>query len=329
MEAITIQDRLHGAVTLDAPLLIDVYHSQAVQRLTGIYQAGITAFINPVRNTTRLTHSLGVTALLQRLGADVVEQVAGLIHDVPHTAFSHVIDFVFPNHEHDYHEQQREQVIASSDLPEIFARHDLDWRFVAEAENFFLLEQPLPALCADRLDYFLRDAVTIGLVSTEQVTQLLGHLGVWNGRIVVDEAESALCLGDLFLATDDHIYTSVQEVGWYAVMAEALRAALEAGVIAEADLWQTDQLVLDRLRSAHLPAIDRWLSLLRPDVQFIRDDAHPDLVVLPKVRAIDPLVSQDDGTVRLCELDPGFAARKAAHWVDKQGKWGLRIDMRP
>src|SRR5512139_443872 len=136
MEAITIQDRLHGTVALDAPLLIDLYHSQAVQRLAGIYQGGITAFINPVRNTTRLAHSLGVMALLQRLGADVVEQAAGLIHDVPHTAFSHVVDFVFPNHEHDYHEQQRDQVIAASDLPEIFARHNLDWRYVAEAENF-------------------------------------------------------------------------------------------------------------------------------------------------------------------------------------------------
>jgi HD superfamily phosphohydrolase len=239
------------------------------------------------------------------------------------------VDFVFPNHEHDYHEQQRDQVIAASDLPEVFARHNLDWRYVSEAENFILLEQPLPALCADRLDYFLRDAVTIGLVSSEQATWLLGHLVVSNGRIVVDDAESALRLGDLFLATDDHIYTSVQEVGWYAVMAEALRVALEAGVIAEADLWQTDRLVLDRLRAAHLPAIDRWLDLLRPDVQFVRDDARPDLVVLPKVRTIDPPVLQENCTVQLCELDPGFAARKTAHLASKQGKWGLRIENRP
>jgi HD superfamily phosphohydrolase len=71
---IHIDDLLYGPVSLDDPLLIDLYHSKAVQRLSGIYQAGITAFINPIRRTTRLDHSLGVTALLQRLGADVVEQ---------------------------------------------------------------------------------------------------------------------------------------------------------------------------------------------------------------------------------------------------------------
>ena len=92
-----LRDPVYGAVTLDAPLLRDLYHSEAVQRLGDVYQGGITAFIKPERRTTRLEHSVGVMTLLRRLGAGVEEQAAGLIHDVPHTAFSHVVDFVFPN----------------------------------------------------------------------------------------------------------------------------------------------------------------------------------------------------------------------------------------
>jgi hypothetical protein len=326
--AIRVEDPLYGTVTLATPVLIDLYHSHAVQRLAHIYQAGITAFINPVRSTTRLDHSMGVVALLQRFGAHPVEQAAGLIHDVPHTAFSHVVDFVFPNHEHDYHEQQRERVLAASDLPEVFARHRLDWRFVAEAENFSLLEQPLPALCADRLDYFLRDAVTLRLATVAEVREVLAHLGVWNHRIVANDLDAARWLADRYLQTDDRLWCSIQEVGWYAVMARALKTALDGGIITEQDLQSTDQEIMSRLRAARHPEIHRWLDLLRLDVQFVRDDSQPDLVALPKVRTIDPPVLSHGQVRPLSELDPVFLQRRIEYIASKQGQWRLRIETR-
>ena len=154
-----VDDPVYGEVCFYEALLADLYASRAVRRMQDVYQGGITAFIKPERQTTRLDHSVGVTALLQRLGAGVREQAAGLVHDVAHTAFSHVVDFVFPNHEHVYHEENREQMVLASDLPAILLAHGMDWREIMEAERFPLLEQPLPQLCADRLDYFLRDGV--------------------------------------------------------------------------------------------------------------------------------------------------------------------------
>jgi len=51
--------------------------------------------------TTRFDHSVGVMLLIRKLGAGsspasalLKEQVAALLHDVSHTAFSHVIDYV-------------------------------------------------------------------------------------------------------------------------------------------------------------------------------------------------------------------------------------------
>jgi hypothetical protein len=46
-----LHDPVYGPVILDEPLLIDLYRSEAVQRLDLIYQGGITAFINPARRT--------------------------------------------------------------------------------------------------------------------------------------------------------------------------------------------------------------------------------------------------------------------------------------
>jgi HD superfamily phosphohydrolase len=326
LTSITIHDPVYGDVTFTEPLFVDLYHADAVRRLKSIFQGGITAFIKPERATTRLDHSLGVAALLRLLGADPVEQAAGLLHDVPHTAFSHVIDFVFPNHAHTYHEEHREEMLEGSEIPAICARHGLDWRYVSEAENFALLEQPLPRLCADRLDYFLRDGtVDVGTFSAGDARSLLTHLRVWEDRIVVDDLDAARWLGEQFIRLDDVCWCSVQEVGWYAVMAEALRMALGLGVIAEADFAGTDVDLFERVRAADAPAIQRWLKLLRRDVDFVRDSTHPDLFALPKVRAVDPPVLLDGHTVPLSQLDAAFARHREAYIASKQGEWPLRI----
>jgi HD superfamily phosphohydrolase len=42
--------------------------------------------------------------LIWRLGGSLREQLAGLLHDVSHAAFSHLIDHVLDVAEEDYHE---------------------------------------------------------------------------------------------------------------------------------------------------------------------------------------------------------------------------------
>lgn len=328
MKSLRLNDPVYGEAHLTEPLLLDLYHSAAVQRLAHIYQGGVTAFIRPERATTRLDHSVGVMLLLRRLGASVTEQAAGLLHDAPHTAFSHVIDFVFPNHAHTYHEEHSVEVFAASDIPEILARHGLDWREVTEPENFTLLEQPLPALCADRLDYFLRDGVVdVHAFSADAAREFLGHLRVHAGQVVVDALDAARWLGEQFIALDEAIWCSVQEVGWYAAMARALQAALAGGLLVEADFAGTDADLMARLRAAADPEIQRWLALLRRDVDFVRDDATPDLIALPKVRAVDPPVLHNGGVAPLSRLDAAFAHRREAYIASKAGTWGLRIQL--
>jgi hypothetical protein len=319
-------DPVYGVEIFTEPLLCDLFHARAVQRLADIHQGGVTAYIKPERATTRLDHSVGVAILLRRLGADVVEQAAGLVHDVPHTAFSHVIDFVFPNHDHVYHEEHREQMIPHSDLPDLLARHGLDWRRVTEAENFSLLEQPLPALCADRLDYFLRDGVVdFDAFTVTEVEALLDHLRIWEGRVVVDDIEAARWLGEMFIKLDDLCWCSVQEVGWYAIMARALRAALRHGIITEADFAGADDPIMARLRAAEAPEVQGWLALLRPEVDFVRTSPPADLHVLPKVRAVDPDVLVEGRAVPLSRLDPAFAQHRNAYLKSKAPPWNLRI----
>jgi hypothetical protein len=84
-----LKDPLYGSFKIKEKVLLDLLKSQPVQRLKGVSQQGF-----PKRETktdfpifTRYEHSVGVMLLLRRLNASVEEQVAGLIHDVSHTAF--------------------------------------------------------------------------------------------------------------------------------------------------------------------------------------------------------------------------------------------------
>ncbi len=79
-------------------------------------QAGPSAFAFPFKTVTRYEHSLGVYLLLRRLGAGPREQVAGLLHDVSHTAFSHAVDFVFSSEEQDHHEALKPVFLDRPDL---------------------------------------------------------------------------------------------------------------------------------------------------------------------------------------------------------------------
>ncbi len=320
-----LHDPIYGSIMLDQPLLLDLYHTQAVQRLAHIYQGGVTAFIRPERDATRLEHSLGVLAVLQRLGASLEEQAAGLLHDVPHTAFSHVIDFVFPNAEHTYHETHRDEVIAASDLPTCLAHYGLDWRHITNADAYSLLEQPLPALCADRLDYFLRDGLALRLFSLTAAHALLESLCVLEGRIVLTDLAAARWLGEAFIAADDTIWCSVQEVGWYACMAEALRAALEVQMLNPSDLTGTDEALMTRLCATQDAHVKQWLALLRRDVNFRRVESGGQLTVLPKVRAVDPPVTHNGHIVALSEIDEAFAQHRSKYVASKQGPWQLQI----
>ena len=173
------QDEVYGSVRIEEPVLLALMAGTAVQRLHGVLQHGISALIGITRPITRFEHSVGAMLLVRRMGAPLPEQIAALLHDVSHTAFSHVIDYVFDGHDsQSYHDEQKEAYLAQTDVPAILARYGYDWRDFLPEANFPLLEQPSPRLCADRLDYFLRDAQGLGVATAVDIQFALEHLVV-------------------------------------------------------------------------------------------------------------------------------------------------------
>lgn len=159
--------------------------------LKGVRQAGPSALAFPFKNVTRFEHSLGVFILLRRLNAGRREQVAGLLHDISHTAFSHAVDFIVSSREQDHHEQLKPLMLERPDIVAALARLGFTPAEFYDDSVYPLLEQPLPWLCADRLDYFLRDGMACGVVSREAADRILQHLAVAESRIIMTDVNVA------------------------------------------------------------------------------------------------------------------------------------------
>jgi HD superfamily phosphohydrolase len=323
-------DAIYGEVEITENVLLDVIASATMQRLKGVSQHGITALLGITPPFSRFEHSLGAMLLVRRLGAGIDEQIAALLHDISHTAFSHVIDFVFDDHSgQSYHEEKKEELVARSDIPTILQRHGLDWRDYLDEAGFSLLEQPSPALCANRLDYFLRDLEFLKLASHAEIRSSLTALEVRDGKIVVNNPEVARWLAYTFIEADRASWSNFREVGLYQLTAEAIKAARQHGLIAEADIWGSDESLWQKLQAAQHPAVSKFVKQLTPGTRFIWNESQPAFKVRTKVRSIDPPVSNGSLVRPLSELDPVFAQYRNAYLNAKQGQWQMAIVQGP
>jgi HD superfamily phosphohydrolase len=294
------KDRVYGDVAIEEPGILDLIACPTFQRLRGVRQAGPSALAFPFKNVTRFEHSLGVFLLLRRLQADLREQVAGLLHDVSHTAFSHAVDFVVSSREQDHHEQLKPLMLDRPDIVAALARLGYSSRDFYDDSIYPLLEQPLPSLCADRLDYFLRDGVACGVVSLEAVGRILGQVAVCEDRIIFTEIDVAREAVSLFKSMNRDWWASPTEAYIYNEFAEALREGLRLGILRPDDLMTEDDLVLAKLDAAGEPAIDRTLARIR---HFQPESAEGYIPrVAPKERWLDPQVRSGPSVERLSIL---------------------------
>src|SRR4051812_3590338 len=108
-----INDPVHGFITVDHPLLLDIIAHPYYQRLRRIYQMAFAHLVYPGAVHTRLLHSLGAYHLmtnalaeLRKKGIDIspeeqtAAQIAILLHDSGHGPFSHSLENVLIKNAH-------------------------------------------------------------------------------------------------------------------------------------------------------------------------------------------------------------------------------------
>ncbi len=172
-----IKDRVYGDVEILESVLLEIINSPTLQRLKYIDQAGYRPLwvksdveIGEYENS-RFAHSLGVCLLLHKYKTPIEEQIAGLIHDVSHSAFSHCIDYILEvgsEKEQNHQDNFFDSYIRKTEIPHIIKKYGFDLNYILNDENFPLKEKKLPNLCADRIDYSLRTVIIFDELDKER-----------------------------------------------------------------------------------------------------------------------------------------------------------------
>lgn len=293
-------DPVYGRFSAASPVLVELIESPSLQRLKGIAQFGLPDEYYHIAGYSRFDHSVGVMRLLQILGASEEEVVAGLLHDMSHTAFSHVVDWLMGDTtKEDMQDKNHRDMVRGSEIPGILSRYGYDVERVCDPHRFSLLEQPSPGLCADRVDYALRE------LPSDVCSSLLSELTVADGGIVFSSHDAARRFAEEFLRMQIEHWGGFEAKSRYLLLVWVLRTALERGVINFQDLWKDDGFVLLKLIAAGHADHLKILAVL--ESRSLRGLPLLSTPVKCKFRCVDPKYLDEGWTVRVSETDKDFS----------------------
>ncbi len=290
-------DPIYGEVEFTG-LEEKVIQNNGMQRLKKVHQNGADFLVNPDMDTSRFEHSLGVAILCKKFGCSEEEVVAAIVHDISHTAFSHLADQIYRRQDQTYHEDHHEKFIENYSLDELVEEYGYDPEYIFDEENFSVLERDRPDICADRLDYTLRDLFKYGAIDRNDVDEVLEGLDVEDEVIVANDEETAHRIMDLFMILNKEVFFNEQHEAASMLMVELLEKGMEKGVIKEEDLFKNDEQVLKKLRQDE--GLEKGLEAINENISVEKGAEHDRYEAMRKHRIVDPPVK---GTgKRLSEL---------------------------
>ena len=254
-----VRDSIHDYIDLDE-LESSLVDTEPFQRLRWVKQLGSANLVYPGANHTRLEHSIGVSHLVKQMASqsDVpndeisLVSVAGLLHDLGHSPYSHLAD-VLPFGKD--HVEVTQDIINSSQISNIFHEHGVDTNEVC---NLIKGDHKYGSLISgdvdgDRLDYLTRDSHYTGVKTGVDTGRLVTKMSITDGELVI--GEGGLPVVETFLTSRSIMFPTVYfhpfSRGAELMLARATTAAIDNGIFTyDSFVSFTDHKFLSELNSA-------------------------------------------------------------------------------
>ena len=312
---IKLKDNIYGEFEISEPVLLDILNSPALNRLKGVMVGGYYPGQPEISGkNTRYGHSTGVLLLLRRFNAKIEEQIAGLLHDVSHSAFSHAIDYMGKDKSsqksQDHQDSIHNKFVRDSELSAILKKHGFDINYILDDANFPLKENNLPDICADRIDYSLKDGVEAGFVTLEQARYIVDKLTVHNGSFIFSERDAAQDFADNFTQVDENTYSSFAGAVKNATNGKMLGYAIEKEYIQYADLYKlSDDEIISKLQSIKDDQLQKYFATLNLHSKHFKVSSNEEKydTAFSKIRRVNPCFLENNKLTRLSEVNQNYA----------------------
>ncbi len=279
-----------------------------------------------IESYSRFDHSVGVALIVWHFTESPAQSIAGLLHDIATPAFAHVVDFM----RGDYMKQEateegtREMISGSVQLQNILKKTGLSTDEVYDYHRYPIADNDSPRLSADRLEYTLGNCINYRIRSKKEVRSFYDDIKT----DINEEGEPELAFETLENALDfalaalecSKIYVSDEDRYSMQMLSELLNTAVNLKVISEKELYLTEPVLIEKLRSDRRTA-RLWEDFCAFKVIIRNNNSDGGCrwrKVFAKKRCIDPLVK---GYGRVSALSNAFADELNAFLSAGQDYW--------
>lgn len=300
------KDRIFGNIKIEDPLILDLINTPSFQRLKRINQYGGVNLIYPTYQVSRFEHSIGVWWILKNLHTSTEIQVAGLLHDIGHTAFSHMVDMAMENKNENYHEGIESHLDANDEIRKILKKYRVK---TIEADQCPEIKRDPVDIGADRLDYGIRDYYGAVGRKTRFGLKVLTNVRLKNRSIVFTNKLTARKYALTALKAMWKVIYEPKVAVVYQSLIEIIRSGLSEGWLKNEDLNKDDQYAFDVIKKNKDKFPEKYSKIFEKSfiAKEVKKGAGYDFHhVKLRARYFDPIIDLGGGEQRLSEIDNSF-----------------------
>jgi len=259
---VEVIDKVYGKYYIKEKVLIELIKTPAIQRLKKIRQQGLPKEWHYGVEFTRYDHSIGVMILLDKLGAPLKERIAGLLHDVSHMAFSHVYDYLIKNYNESHGDDEFFKYLQKNKkIQNTLIKYGYSIEEFKDLEVFKLLERHSPDLCADRIDYTLRELEAFK-EDKKKINNIINDFIIINNEIIFKTKKSAKDFYNLYDYFQANHWGGIKHMINYNIFVEVLKRALELKLITMNDFYKDDEYILKIIKKSKDSIIKNGINKL-------------------------------------------------------------------
>ena len=303
-----IKDKIWGEIEIKDKLIEKIILDEDFQRMKKISQFGIfkDSFLFGLK-FSRYEHSVGVYYLLKKFKAGRKECLAGLLHDISHGAFSHVLDIVFTD---DGNEEYADSIllekISNSNIGALLKKSGYNLAKIVNNSKHTMLDKELPDIAADRIDYMLRDPLGM---NPQLIKKVVDSLVIRNGEFVFKNSFFANLFAYHYYNLNKNVWSSVFWTVNHKILADIIRLIIDKGYTKKEDLFlkndeQITKIIEENKDGDIKKLIEKMKNLDYHKIKVVSKKDKYDYRWKKKNRFVDPKILIGDKIKKLSDINP-------------------------
>ena len=271
---------------------------------------------------SRLNHSVAVALIIWNFTKDKKQTLSGLFHDISTPAFSHCIDFLNNDYEHQESTEglTREIIENSSEIMKLLKRDNIKVEEIFDYHMYPIADNDTPRLSSDRLEYTL----TNGAGVVEKIWGMSDIKEIYNNIVIYknEDGEEEIGFKDIeiaekFVNTMSQLsinYRREKTAFSMQFIVEILKRLFNENYFAKEDLYKKSEAeIINIIENCKDEKIKEVFKIWRDGGEVHEENQAPEnrfyvSIEKNKIRYINPLVNVNGEIKRIMDVSDSAKA---------------------